>query len=426
MLFQRLRRIPGAADLYFLFLGAYILAYSFLLFPRMARKWLLGEWLINYQGGFVRRGLPGELAYRLGHLTGLAPAVWIIGAVLLLYAVLFLSFRALFAASSHRLWTWTLLLSPATLAFPLLDFLAGFHKELLFLAALALLSSLLLQRQVSSLAATAYLALVIPLITFAHEPLFCFAPYFVAALVLGGRTLGQAARQSAPGLLLGFAAAVLCAAHPGNLGTAQGICASLGYPYSPEGAIGNINQVCSGGAIPFLAYTRSMAAQAVRERVIRDHFLALYPALALLALLPIAFGGFTLFRDGRRRDVCILGVAAFVSFALSLPLFVYGEDWGRWIALHIFSLALLLLLLDARAPHRQSTPLSRARRLAAYAFIALYSTAWTLPHFPENIPRFGYWSLVASVRTFPARYANRHQVRAAPARPPSARRIAGA
>ncbi len=410
---QRLARLPRAADLYFLLLAAWTLAYSLFLFPRLARKWLLGDWLINYQGGFVRRGLPGELALRLAHLSALSPTVWIVAALLLLSAVVLLSFRDLFRASSQRFWVWTLLLSPATLAFPVLDILAGFHKELLFLATLALFASLLLRQRLSPLLATGYLAFAIPLITLAHEPLFCFTPYFVAALVLGGRTTVQAARQSAPGLLLGFAAAVLCAAHLGSAHTAQGICTSLGYPYAPEGLPTNTNQICSGGAIPFLAYTRAMAAQNVSERVARDHFFAVYPLLTLLALLPIAWGGSTLFRAGLRRPIGTLAAAAGLSFALSATLFVYGADWGRWISLHTFSLALLLLLLDGRSPHPPRAPLSRTRRLAVYAIIALYSTTWTLPHLPENTPRFGYWSLPHVFYSLSGRFLERRQLRAA-------------
>jgi len=33
--------------------------------------WQTGDWLINYQSGFVRRGLIGELFFMLSRLTGL-------------------------------------------------------------------------------------------------------------------------------------------------------------------------------------------------------------------------------------------------------------------------------------------------------------------------------------------------------------------
>ena len=33
--------------------------------------WTTSEWLINYQGGFVRRGLIGELLYQIHNLSGI-------------------------------------------------------------------------------------------------------------------------------------------------------------------------------------------------------------------------------------------------------------------------------------------------------------------------------------------------------------------
>ena len=33
----------------------------------------IGEWLINYEGGFVRRGFVGECLYLLSYLTGVNP-----------------------------------------------------------------------------------------------------------------------------------------------------------------------------------------------------------------------------------------------------------------------------------------------------------------------------------------------------------------
>ena len=35
------------------------------------------DWLINYQGGFVRRGIPGELFYQLYNFTGIHPG-WMV------------------------------------------------------------------------------------------------------------------------------------------------------------------------------------------------------------------------------------------------------------------------------------------------------------------------------------------------------------
>ena len=51
--------------------------------------WTIGEWLINYQGGFVRRGLFGSIIYKLSHIFNLSPIV-IIHISTLLFFVSFL------------------------------------------------------------------------------------------------------------------------------------------------------------------------------------------------------------------------------------------------------------------------------------------------------------------------------------------------
>ena len=43
-------------------------------------SWTIGEWLINYEGGFVRRGLLGEALYLFSIATKISPIfiIWLI------------------------------------------------------------------------------------------------------------------------------------------------------------------------------------------------------------------------------------------------------------------------------------------------------------------------------------------------------------
>ena len=52
-------------------------------------SWTVGEWLISYSGGFVRRGLPGEIIHFISSKFSISPIllVWIIST----FALLFLS-----------------------------------------------------------------------------------------------------------------------------------------------------------------------------------------------------------------------------------------------------------------------------------------------------------------------------------------------
>ena len=51
-------------------------------------SWTVGEWLINYSGGFVRRGLPGSGIYHLTILTGVNPENLVLAISLLFFAIL--------------------------------------------------------------------------------------------------------------------------------------------------------------------------------------------------------------------------------------------------------------------------------------------------------------------------------------------------
>ena len=43
-------------------------------------SWTIGEWLISYAGGFVRRGLPGELIHIISEFFGISPIflIWFV------------------------------------------------------------------------------------------------------------------------------------------------------------------------------------------------------------------------------------------------------------------------------------------------------------------------------------------------------------
>ncbi len=416
-----------AINLYVGYVSLLTLVYGVVFFTHIARQWLLSEWLISYQGGFVRRGLPGEAAYLLGRISHLSPVFFVVLFNLALYAVLFLAIRRLALDSSQKLWVLALLFSPATLAFQLLDLIAGFHKELIYLAALSLFVVMLQRYRLSSAAVTGYLCVALLLTTFSHEPLICFAPYFFAALMLAGRSFGQAARVFVVPLALGLLAAFVCTRHLGNMHTAIQICSSLGYTLNPAGGV---DQICSGGAIAYLGYTREMAAQQVQLQFKQDHLLALYPALALLALVPAVAGSLVLRRSGCRQEMRIVWYAAAISFVGSLILFIFGADWGRWIYIHVMSITLLLLVVDGRARERSAAEaepalLPRGQRMVAAVALLLYSTLWTLPHFNENAPHFGYISLARSLATLPQRYARSRQARPVAAVAPGATPSAG-
>ena len=397
---QTRRLLLAGADLYLAFVTLAIVTYGFLL-HRWSSSWILSDWLINYEGGFVRRGLAGQVFYWLGHLLHIAPKQLVVPAVLVMYAVLLLAFRATLRRTSGSLWVPFVVLSPAILAFPVLQSEAGFHKEVFFLAAFALFLVLLRRGALTPLATSLYMGVALLVATLSHESLVFYAPYFFAALVLSGRSLWQASRQCIAPFALCLVAAWFCGRYTGTLYTAQHICDSLGYPMHLQY---NGKEVCDGGAIPYLRSTRIVARAQVESAVRQYHYFAVYGIVALLTALPLIAGGLRLART-RRHEIYVLAGTAAVSAAGTLILFTYAIDWGRWIYIHAFCIALLLLFLDGREYHEFNEPTIRQpyvrtaprRQLAAGILLAAYATEWMLPEFYTNDYRYGYVGLVKFV-----------------------------
>ena len=77
-------------------------------------KWGVGDWLINYEGGFVRRGLPGQIIYNLSNLFNISP----ITLVQLFSIISVIGFIFVFRYFVFRFIPLTFILSPFLLNLP--------------------------------------------------------------------------------------------------------------------------------------------------------------------------------------------------------------------------------------------------------------------------------------------------------------------
>lgn len=143
-----------------------------------------------------------------------------------------------------------LTVSPATLAFPLLEIYGGYRKELLFFASLAILLFLLLYRKTSDGWLIAYLCLVLPAAILSSEVVAFYLPYYLAALILARQNWRRGFIFAVPAILA-CTATLFSANYLGNLHVAKTICSAAGYEWSATGP-------CSG-SIAYLATTKEAA-----------------------------------------------------------------------------------------------------------------------------------------------------------------------
>ena len=90
-------------------------------------------WLSNYQGGFVRRGLPGELFFQLHEIFNIHLGWIVFVSVCFLYFLFYLTFFNLIKKIQiNKIYIFALF-SPIGFFFPVFNSKGTGHKEIIFL-----------------------------------------------------------------------------------------------------------------------------------------------------------------------------------------------------------------------------------------------------------------------------------------------------
>ena len=360
---------------------------------RTHNRYIMGEWLINYQGGFVRRGLLGEVIYELCQFTDVNPGIYVLLLQILVYLV-FLCFSYLLLRKKN-------LLPYAPLVFAPFMFMywedAGFRKDVIFLALMAF-SVWLAQSANGRRTDLAFMAILglYPLIVLSHEMLFAFLPYLLAAYALLNR-------RTPPRQVAGIV----------SLACLSAFCFSsvLLYGRPAAGVTDQIyhslrlaNYPIEVGAISFLDWSTSFAYTYVMEQFLRYNYSRYVIVVALCVL------GFFSMRErcGRlaRNRVCLSLIVSAV--ALTVPVFVVAIDWGRLIRIHAVALFLLSLGSDTESEERrvdggaQSGTVRVPAFRAAFWTIALlsYISVWRIPLLGEGSIFVSEPNYISSVRRF--------------------------
>jgi hypothetical protein len=319
--------------------------------------WKTGDWLINFAGGPVRRGLIGSLLFGGASVTGVSLRWLTFSAQVAAYFAVFLFIQQLYLMR-ERPREWLLVLfSPAFIFFPLYDAAGGFRKEIVIFASLLILARSYARGTLNAATIAASVGLF-ALAAFSHEVAALSLPFFAYVLVAAWRSGMIDSRLAALSIALfcstGLTSAVFALAYPGGDAVSARICESvvaMGFPAD----------VCTGS----IARLSNVEAQRQFNFVIRHwpNYLRVHAPLAVLALLPV------LMSDWINRKTATLLLCGFVAL---LPLFMLGIDWGRW--LHVFFVLTFIVLL-ADSVRRHVT----IRHLPLWLLVA-YVTTWSIPH----------------------------------------------
>ena len=132
-------------------------------------------WLSNYQGGFVRRGIPGEIFYQIYNFLHIHPGWMVFIFVSILYILFYLNFFNLIKnLKLNRLYVF-IIFSPIAFYFPILNSKASGHKEILLLFFLSLFCLLL--PKINKKKAIIFIIFISIILGLSYEVLIFYLPY---------------------------------------------------------------------------------------------------------------------------------------------------------------------------------------------------------------------------------------------------------
>jgi len=338
--------------------------------PEGGSPWSAGEWLVNYGGGFVRRGLFGEifLAVAPGGLAGL----WVLFAVQMALTALIVIYALQVLHRTRYSWsTIALVCGPASLPFMGWGD-SGFHKEALPLVVLAILAWARQPRR-RQWSVVTLLLLSVPLwvlAVFSWEASVLLLPAVAYLLLALGAPHPElhVFRRSVAAILavVGALGAGVSALAHGDTTTAATICDTVrSYGFVGVDLCGAVQ--VSGGGIEAIGWTPEKAAM---DLAVAFPVYAGFAVAIVLALLPVVLSRW--FRQN-------WGWAVLVALGV-LPLFFIVTDYGRWT--HVLVIA-LMFCMTANDPWQATS-----RSWTGFGTF-LYVTMWGLPHWVD--PATSVW-----------------------------------
>lgn len=332
--------------------------------------WVMGDWLINYQGGFVRRGLTGEGILHLSRFLSVNPGIVISVITTFFYAIYF-TFSYLLLRTQKTLLPYIFLIfSPFIFLFQISNYNAGYRKETIYIAVLSFLVWAARRYSKAQFERVFYLVLLIfPLLILSHEMLAIWLPYLM--IVYLNKVELTKKRVGILLILLGlsvftFFATISTQATEVTVSLIHASISGTGYVYSD-------------GAIAILSQTARTTVEENLTRYTEDHYIWFYTqtvALSTIAVLPIRRNIKAAF-TGRLTKVALV-----VSFLGTVLLSVVAFDWGRFIYLHLVSLFLLSLLVSRPSALGADIPVKRV--VLVGIAVLIYASTWYIPHFVND------------------------------------------
>lgn len=340
--------------------------------------WSVGDWIINYDRGFIRRGLSGEIFRWVSDLSNIKLNILVYLTQCLIYFIfIFLLIHSL-KNKIITFWFFVLCFTPGFLLFTYFDGMAVGRKEIALYAAYVTWINLQISNKINIQICFVFGCLYL-LITLMHESFIFYSLYFSIFACLG---------KYEPKVKI-------CMLFAAPIGSVLAIVMILIFGKTVDGtlicsdflAYGINKNVCDG----VIAYGNVSPIEEIERYLNTFNYQSLKNIILIFSIVMIPNLLFLLSIENTiysKRNFLIIN---FLLILISLPLFMIAIDWGRWVSMHItLSVISLLVFLETKKNNNHDMfKKSVSNGTYTFLFVALIifilsTTLYSVQHCCEN------------------------------------------
>ena len=340
--------------------------------------WSVGDWIINYDLGFIRRGLSGEFVRFVSNLLNIKLNI----SAYLIQCLVYFSFIFFFIYNlkNKKITFWFLLLcfTPGFLLFTYYDGMAVGRKEIALYALFALWIHQKINNKINIRISFVFGSALF-LFTLMHESFFFYSFYFYLIACIG--TSESRAKQSIALIIpLSSALALVITFLLGQPIDGSLICKDLLSQGVSKNACDGV--ISFGNVSPITELQRFLSN--INFKILNNFIL-----IICITVIPSMLFLASIKNSNYSKHQFILWNISLILF--SLPLFIIAIDWGRWISMHItMSVISLTIFLENKKDHKDITHEKLTfKKNIIYVFIALiifvfFTALYSIQHCCEN------------------------------------------
>ena len=330
------------------------LFFSHRLFERQ-NGYILGDWLINYSGGFTRRGFFGETVIFLSNFlsVNLIYLTYFFFCILYVYFV-FLLFKII-SKTNFSFLKLIIVFSPATFLFAFYDPLAAGRKEFLFFLFFCLY---FLYREKKFF--IFFSPFIVSATILTHELFAFLVPFLIISRYVKTKSkkLKDYNYELFISTLLIIVFLFIYIFSDANLVHTCNTIKNFGYNSNLCLSINELNH-----------FKNSEQKMFVFSHYISDkNYVQYYLSFLILSIFPI----FLFLKKNLNFNFFISTFLMMVSFLPFLILFYFVNDWGRYI--HIYTFLWMLIFLSNKETKKIDINISKI------LIVMIFSISWYIPH----------------------------------------------